>query len=385
MTTTQRTVRTTDETRRQIQGLGQARDAVVATIGEPPEDGLVERLDPLRRTDADGECDPDHEDDAEERPPSGASPPPSAGAGGAPDGLRWISASAGRGCLSDDPLSVGALIVGSVVEGKAQLSPSVAAPMSVMPRQGRQSRRGDAASDDGRVRELPGERPARRTGHPGPRPRRLMAAGSEDRRGTSDPSWWKALLTALAALLGAVVAWGWLRPTPPLAPVEEGQAPAPDSLSPIEATDTPADATSPSYVSEAVAIDDRRPPAWVRPTILWTLGVVVAHRVGGQSPRSLARSHHLPGPRPVLLIRDGARGELRASAMALEAGHHDRAAPRSGHAAGAARDPHLHPHGGEGCSGDRGPGLGGRRRVLHVGVGQARPRRLDGVPPERSP
>ena len=35
-------------------------------------------------------------------------------------------------------------------------------------------------------------------------------------------------------------------------------------------------ATSPPYLSEAVAVDDRRPPAWVRPTILWTLGVLFA-------------------------------------------------------------------------------------------------------------
>ncbi len=101
-----------------------------------------------------------------------------------------------------------------------------------------------------------------------------MAVGSEDRQEGSDSSWWKGLLTALAALLGVVVAWGWLRPSPPLAPDDEGQAP--DSLSPIETTDALADTTSPQYLSEAVAIDDRRPPAWVRPTILWTLGVVVA-------------------------------------------------------------------------------------------------------------
>src|SRR3954465_8323327 len=101
-----------------------------------------------------------------------------------------------------------------------------------------------------------------------------MAVGSEDRQGVPGRSWWKALLAALAALFGAVVAWGWLRPSPPLAPVDEGQAA--DSPSPIETTDALADPTSPPYVSEAVAIDDRRPPAWVRPTILWTLGVVVA-------------------------------------------------------------------------------------------------------------
>lgn len=97
--------------------------------------------------------------------------------------------------------------------------------------------------------------------------------GENGARSDDDGSWWKALLTAVAALVGAVIAWGWLRPgrvgTP--APVAE------TALS----EEPPGAGISEAFADVLLAPDgqivgDRRPPAWVRPTILWTLGVVVA-------------------------------------------------------------------------------------------------------------
>jgi predicted PurR-regulated permease PerM len=101
-----------------------------------------------------------------------------------------------------------------------------------------------------------------------------MVSGSDNPQAPSDGSWWKTLLTALAALVGAVVAWGWLRPSTSPPPTRIGEVP--DTPPPAEASETFEDNTSRSLESVAVAIDDQRPPAWVRPTILWTLGVSVA-------------------------------------------------------------------------------------------------------------
>lgn len=82
-----------------------------------------------------------------------------------------------------------------------------------------------------------------------------MAASTTDDGGSS---WWKAALLAVGAAIAAVVAWGWLSPHPPAATEAEDEL-AEDALEPLE--------------PEA---EDRTPPAWVRPTILWTIGIVVA-------------------------------------------------------------------------------------------------------------
>ena len=82
-----------------------------------------------------------------------------------------------------------------------------------------------------------------------------MAASTDD--GSS--SWWKAALLAVGAAVAAVVAWGWLSPEP-RRPTEEAEAePVEDDLVPLEPEP-----------------EDRTPPAWVRPTILWAIGVIVA-------------------------------------------------------------------------------------------------------------
>ena len=102
----------------------------------------------------------------------------------------------------------------------------------------------------------------------------MGADAPDDRRDHSDDgSWWKALLTALAALVGAVVAWGWLRPRPAGVTVPVGEP----AISP-EPTGTEASVSLAEIPPESgeVIVEDRRPPAWVRPTILWTLGIVVA-------------------------------------------------------------------------------------------------------------
>jgi predicted PurR-regulated permease PerM len=70
--------------------------------------------------------------------------------------------------------------------------------------------------------------------------------------------WWKPVLIAFGAAAAAAVAWGWLSPEPEAEPgAESGEEPT--ELAP-----------------GAEATADRRPPAWVKPTILWTIALVVA-------------------------------------------------------------------------------------------------------------
>jgi predicted PurR-regulated permease PerM len=97
--------------------------------------------------------------------------------------------------------------------------------------------------------------------------------GENGARSDDDGSWLKALLTALAALVGAVIAWGWLRPS-------RVGTPAPVAETALS-EEPPGAGISEAFSEVLLAPDDeivgdRRPPAWVRPTILWTLGVVVA-------------------------------------------------------------------------------------------------------------
>jgi predicted PurR-regulated permease PerM len=93
----------------------------------------------------------------------------------------------------------------------------------------------------------PGGGPATKGGH--------LAASTDD--GSS--GWLKAALLAVGAAVAAVVAWGWLSPEPPPATEADEAEPLEDDLAPLEPEP-----------------EDRSPPAWVKPTILWTIGVVVA-------------------------------------------------------------------------------------------------------------
>jgi predicted PurR-regulated permease PerM len=81
-----------------------------------------------------------------------------------------------------------------------------------------------------------------------------VAASTDD----GGSSWWKAALLAVGAGIAAVVAWGWLSPEPPPTTEAEDELVG-EELEPLEPEP-----------------DDRTPPAWVKPTILWTIGIVVA-------------------------------------------------------------------------------------------------------------
>ncbi len=106
-----------------------------------------------------------------------------------------------------------------------------------------------------------------------------------DRPASSDDDgsgWWKAILAVLAAVVGAVVAWGWVRPEPRRSPPSIGDlatAPGEPPASVVSVTPGPPPTEE--------ALDPRRPPAWVRPTILWTLAVVVAVVAGVDVLRAL--------------------------------------------------------------------------------------------------
>ncbi|MGH2635942.1 MAG: AI-2E family transporter [Actinomycetota bacterium] len=85
--------------------------------------------------------------------------------------------------------------------------------------------------------------------------------------------WWKPIAVALAALAGAFVAWGWFKPRSEpteLADIEPGGT---EDVA-VEAVAAPVAASSQPVST------DRRAPEWVRPTIVWTIGVVVAVGVG---------------------------------------------------------------------------------------------------------
>jgi predicted PurR-regulated permease PerM len=82
-----------------------------------------------------------------------------------------------------------------------------------------------------------------------------VAASTED----GGSSWWKAALLAVGAAIAAVFAWGWLSPEPRPATEPDEAELVEDELVPLEPEP-----------------EDRTPPAWVKPTILWAIGIVVA-------------------------------------------------------------------------------------------------------------
>ena len=80
-------------------------------------------------------------------------------------------------------------------------------------------------------------------------------SGSTDEKSSG---WWKPILVALGAAAAAVVAWGWLSPEPE---EEEGE---------IRGAGAEAEG-----MLELVAAPDSQPPPWVKPTIVWTIALVV--------------------------------------------------------------------------------------------------------------
>jgi predicted PurR-regulated permease PerM len=85
--------------------------------------------------------------------------------------------------------------------------------------------------------------------------KRPLSASTDD----GGSSWWKAALLAVGAGIAAVVAWGWLSPEPRTAVEADRDELVQDELEPLEPEP-----------------EDRAPPAWVKPTILWAIGIVVA-------------------------------------------------------------------------------------------------------------
>jgi len=76
---------------------------------------------------------------------------------------------------------------------------------------------------------------------------------------------WRRILLAIGALAAAGVVWGWLSPEPDEEDVAVAAIPTPDGA--------PEDVTPPTLVAPE---DAARAPGWVRPTIVWTVGLVVA-------------------------------------------------------------------------------------------------------------
>ena len=79
-------------------------------------------------------------------------------------------------------------------------------------------------------------------------------------------NWWKRAFLTLGALIGATVIWGWLSPEP------EPEA--------AELTTVPAEPVVAAPDVLATAAPDAKAPAWLHPTILWTVGVLLAVIVG---------------------------------------------------------------------------------------------------------
>jgi len=82
-------------------------------------------------------------------------------------------------------------------------------------------------------------------------------SGSTDEKSSG---WWKPILVALGAAAAAVVAWGWLSPEPE---EEEGE---------LERQGVGAEVEG---MLELAAAPDSQPPPWVKPTIVWTIALVV--------------------------------------------------------------------------------------------------------------
>jgi predicted PurR-regulated permease PerM len=85
----------------------------------------------------------------------------------------------------------------------------------------------------------------------------------EDEEREHGSGWWKPVLVALGAAAAAVVAWGWLSPEPEAPPRE---------LDEEEGVSVPAAAPVPR--------SERQPPAWVKPTVVWTIALIVGVVVG---------------------------------------------------------------------------------------------------------
>jgi predicted PurR-regulated permease PerM len=86
----------------------------------------------------------------------------------------------------------------------------------------------------------------------------------EEREAKGGSGWWKPVLVGIGAAVAGAIAWGWARP----------------------ATEAPADAAKDQETEQLVVVPapstrpDRQPPAWVKPTVVWTVALIVAVGVG---------------------------------------------------------------------------------------------------------
>jgi predicted PurR-regulated permease PerM len=111
-----------------------------------------------------------------------------------------------------------------------------------------------------------------------------MTADDPGKDKERSPSRWRVWAVAGGAVLGALVAWGWLSPPSKrdrreeLQPAESDQEPAPEQAG-VEALHGAT--RRPLWTTETRQASDRkRAPAWVRPTILWTIGMVLVVGLG---------------------------------------------------------------------------------------------------------
>jgi predicted PurR-regulated permease PerM len=82
----------------------------------------------------------------------------------------------------------------------------------------------------------------------------------------SRSDWWKRAFLTLGTIVGATVIWGWLSPEPEPEEAELTTAPSPPAAAVPDVVASPA--------------PDAKAPAWLHPTILWTVGVLLAVIVG---------------------------------------------------------------------------------------------------------
>jgi predicted PurR-regulated permease PerM len=84
---------------------------------------------------------------------------------------------------------------------------------------------------------------------------------SEESGSKRGSGWWKPVLVAVGAAVAGVIAWGWARPVPEPPPEGPRATAAEEEL---------------VVVPAPAARSDRQPPPWVKPTVVWTIALIVA-------------------------------------------------------------------------------------------------------------
>lgn len=102
---------------------------------------------------------------------------------------------------------------------------------------------------------------------------------AEDQAEHGSSGWWKPIAVVFAALGGAAIAWGWLKPRRGPALLDDGTLleEAPGDVGSSRTIET---SVAPVHRPDDRVSAARRAPEWVRPTIVWTIGLVVAVGIG---------------------------------------------------------------------------------------------------------